>query len=279
MQVGFDLVQVLVQQYQRAYRGGLWSIHTQDQYKADPAKYANAEVTRLRHRVKDEATGLFHSEVIVSALAAKVYNLSPGQILTPDQALAFGVRIPTQDKHSMVNIKIVDVLPPETGNVVILPKEIITLSGADMDIDALYVHQKELFDETTAYGAYYTASSPVKSAFNEQRIYVKKTSRAYKKELDKLAANDARLKNVENDIARLQRTLQENPDKEAELAPDLRELYSQLQRAREVVENQVLININSEVKDLATFRARKGDIIKRVKNNASPTNIWFGGIC
>ncbi|PRY38468.1 AAA domain-containing protein [Spirosoma oryzae] len=59
--------------------------------------------------------------------------------LTPDLRYSFGVRIPSQDKHSAMNVEWVDTLPVFMGSSVILPKEVVELSGSDFDIDKLYL--------------------------------------------------------------------------------------------------------------------------------------------
>ena len=58
----------------------------------------------------------------------------------------FGVRIPSQDKHSGVNIEWVDMLPAHYGSAVVVPKEIVNLSGHDFDIDKLYIHQNHAIE-------------------------------------------------------------------------------------------------------------------------------------
>lgn len=50
-----------------------------------------------------------------------------------------GVRIPSQDKATSANIEIVDLLDTILGNTVSVAKEIQELSGADFDIDKLYI--------------------------------------------------------------------------------------------------------------------------------------------
>jgi Sec-independent protein translocase protein TatA len=50
-----------------------------------------------------------------------------------------GYRIPTEDKYSMLPLRIKAFLPRSSGGIIILPQEITTLSGADFDIDKLYV--------------------------------------------------------------------------------------------------------------------------------------------
>ena len=50
----------------------------------------------------------------------------------------FGVRIPTEDKRSMVAIKVVDFIDSSNLNGVIVPHFVHLLAGSDFDVDALY---------------------------------------------------------------------------------------------------------------------------------------------
>ena len=100
------------------------------------------ELTELKHDVKDE-DGNVYSEILLPAHFKEMFNLKIGQELTGDILKMLGMRIPTQDKHSMMNLKIVDFLPAQYGSVIIAPKEIVRLSGADFDVDKLYVRRYE----------------------------------------------------------------------------------------------------------------------------------------
>ena len=51
-------------------------------------------------------------------------------------------RVPTEDKYSMLNIRIVGFSPPSSQGSIILPAEITTLTGLDFDIDKLFFMQK-----------------------------------------------------------------------------------------------------------------------------------------
>lgn len=53
-----------------------------------------------------------------------------------------GYRIPTEDKYSMMPIKIVGFLPIQAGASMMLPSDIITMSGTDFDIDKLFLMRK-----------------------------------------------------------------------------------------------------------------------------------------
>ena len=46
---------------------------------------------------------------------------------------AIGYRIPTEDKYSMIPIKVKGFLPRQVGSVIILPEEITTITGSDFD--------------------------------------------------------------------------------------------------------------------------------------------------
>ena len=58
---------------------------------------------------------------------------------------AVGYRIPTQAQHSMIPIRIVDVLPASYGSTIIAPAEITKISGADYDVDSLYIHKPSIY--------------------------------------------------------------------------------------------------------------------------------------
>ena len=50
-----------------------------------------------------------------------------------------GYRVPTENKYSMVPLRIKGFLPQHNGSSIMLPSEITTLSGSDFDVDKLYV--------------------------------------------------------------------------------------------------------------------------------------------
>lgn len=55
---------------------------------------------------------------------------------------AIGYRIPTEDKYSMIPLKIMGFVPKAAGEVIMLPQEITYLTGSDFDIDKLYIMKK-----------------------------------------------------------------------------------------------------------------------------------------
>ena len=119
--------------------------------------------------VKDEKTGEYRplkynpsglSEVAMPAFTRELHNLKPGDILNAKQVLEmFGQRIPTQDKHSMIAFKVVEFLPSEYGSVGIFPKEVIELSGADFDIDSIFVERKDFYMKGDKFVPFGTATT------------------------------------------------------------------------------------------------------------------------
>ena len=57
---------------------------------------------------------------------------------------AIGYRIPTEDKYSMFPLRIVGFMPAIGGSTIMLPSDIITMSGTDFDIDKLFLMLKAL---------------------------------------------------------------------------------------------------------------------------------------
>jgi hypothetical protein len=83
--------------------------------------------------------GVFYSEAIVPQWILDKHNIKLGQeISDPMLLFQMGIRIPTQDKHSMVTIKVVDTISSMNESSIFLPNEIVFLSGADFDIDSLF---------------------------------------------------------------------------------------------------------------------------------------------
>jgi len=178
-----------------------------DQFRANPSEYSNITTSRLKHRVADGKGG-FYSEVIISEKAARVHNLKAGDTIPDVLAEQFGIRIPTQDDHSMANLKVVDVIPGYYGNAITVPVEIIKLSGADFDIDSMYARIFSVFNNQFknnglhAHGDYLKADnieSAYEIAFDEYLNAVAKES-AVKEQLEELRDYDENYYNIKNEI-------------------------------------------------------------------------------
>lgn len=159
---------------------------TTEQYKLlSEAEKSLVTTERLKHRVLEE-DGNYYSEAMVSQAFTKLFGLKIGDNI-PSELLKFmGVRIPTQDKHSMVNVKVVDILPGEYGNNIILPMELVGLTGWDFDIDAFYARvltTYKLGEVPTPYGEYLNAPDATSAKI-----------RAYYEYLHDLGQNNARMR-------------------------------------------------------------------------------------
>lgn len=100
--------------------------------------------TNSYRELKYNPSGL--SEVALPAFTKELHNLKEGDIVKYEDILSmFGQRIPTQDKHSMIAFKVVEFLPSEYGSIGIFPKEVVELSGADFDIDSIFVERKDFY--------------------------------------------------------------------------------------------------------------------------------------
>ena len=75
-------------------------------------------------------------------------NYDPTKPIPDAIAKQFGVRIPSQDKHSAINLKIVDFMSAAKGSTAVFPRELIEVSGADFDIDKLYIQNKEFYTDS-----------------------------------------------------------------------------------------------------------------------------------
>jgi len=89
---------------------------------------------------------LRHPEVIAIAKAREISNLDALNIVIKDPTwlaenremiTIAGVRIPVQGLNSMEFMQVAEFLPENSGNMVILPAEIVAKSGSDFDIDKL----------------------------------------------------------------------------------------------------------------------------------------------
>lgn len=112
-----------------------------------------------------------------------------------------GYRIPTEDKYSILPIKIVGFMPIEAGTTIMLPSDIITMSGTDFDIDKLFLMIKAT--------KRVVASPKLVSAFNNWLRENKEPVDAANMLLNAIAGEEV----LENeDVAKIQRQLSANRD-------------------------------------------------------------------
>jgi len=261
-------------------------IITSEQYALNPEKYSKATTSRLRHRVKDEVDGNYYSEVIVSRAALDLYGLEIGDSIPDHVAKQLGLRIPTQDKHSMVTMKVVDLLPEMYGNTIVLPMEIVLLSGADFDVDSLYSKKYETY-KGKKYGAYIDSSTPVETAFEEYISDFENSSdfKSSFKEFQTLEFNlkKDKLKENKNTRGDIKRTLRmyvslmkegalvdsdkKNYDEIKNQLKDIELLISNSEKEIKDFEDKAKVSVYNKYKKLQTLESFKKEYEFKIKNN------------
>ena len=103
--------------------------------------------------VKNHQDALAYCESYVpiqSAEMERALTKADGSLMTPEEALEakiitedaltmIGYRIPTEDKYSMIPLRVKGWVSRAAGEVVMLPSDITTLTGADFDVDKMYI--------------------------------------------------------------------------------------------------------------------------------------------
>ena len=109
---------------------------------------------RLRYNIKEfdengKATGNRYSEGMFPAQFKEVYELIGDSNRPMPKAVSdmFSVRVPSQDKHSAMSVKMVDFLPAYYGSSAMFSDELVEISGADFDIDVAYSQRKDFYVE------------------------------------------------------------------------------------------------------------------------------------
>jgi len=190
------------------YKG---NIVTAAEIQNNPEKYAK-EVTTRRLEYRKDNKGNFYTEIKISAQFAEHLGLRPGDNIPSELLEMFGVRIPTQDKHSMGYFKVVDYLPMETGNQIMLPFEILKLSGADFDVDAEYLRSFDFFtlnDKPHWFGQYLKNSKGTDALEQARQEYIRENS-ANKEVAERITEelkNNEDYQRLKDDLSSLQKSI------------------------------------------------------------------------
>lgn len=144
----------------------------------------------LRHNVPEydengNITGYF-TEYMTAAHFREHMNIGSDQAIPESALKAFAVRIPSDDKHSFVTTKLVDFLPANYGSTAVFPHELIEISGADFDIDKVYMQIMDSYRKDGELIPYGTAKTD-KEKFQEYLIYMASRDRNVKDKLKELS--------------------------------------------------------------------------------------------
>jgi hypothetical protein len=105
---------------------------------------AELEYNAPEYDVHGKVIGRF-SEMMMPAHYKEFLQIGDDERLPDAITKGFGVRIPSQDKHSFMSLRIVDFLPANLGSTAMFPKELIALSGADFDIDKEFISRYDFY--------------------------------------------------------------------------------------------------------------------------------------
>ena len=194
-------------------------------FKKDPEKYKDAKtwnnefdrafeglvegdyyIDDLRHNVPEydkdgNIIGRF-SEFMLPPHFKELMSLLPEDKIQDFIAKAFGVRIPSQDKHSLITLKLVDFMPAYYGSTGIFPHELIEISGADFDIDKLYMHIADTYIKSGELIPYGTATDAV-GKFEEFVRYQQNNNKIFQNTLKEIRNNDVLYQEVLKQIGEL----------------------------------------------------------------------------
>lgn len=149
-----------------------------EEYKRNPAKYPNVKARKLgvTTEINEDGTKTYFVEAIMPKPFFK--NKRDERLYMEKLTKMFGVRIPTEDKRSMVAIKVVDFMDGSNLNGIILPHIVHILSGSDFDVDSLYgqtyATYMTLAGQPVVYGEYIDYNSDEQGKFAEFIHYMMK---------------------------------------------------------------------------------------------------------
>lgn len=160
----------------------------------DNLKEGDYYVDDLRHNVPefDKAGNItgYYTEFMLPPHFRELLRLLPEEAIPEVIWKAFGVRIPTQDKHSFINLKMVDYLPSFMGSTGVFAHELIEISGADFDIDKLYMAIHDFYVKDNKFIAYGSADTDSKK-YEEYIRWNLEKNKDFKKYFKELKSKDA----------------------------------------------------------------------------------------
>jgi len=133
----------------------------------------------MEYNEYNEPTGIKYTEFVMPPHFKSIIDnpINVGEKIPDVIAKMFGIRIPSQDKHSAVNLKLVDFLPVYYGSSAIFSRDLVEISGADFDIDKLYMHIKDFYVRNGEFIEYGSAKN-MEDAYKD---YIKYTIKEYGK--------------------------------------------------------------------------------------------------
>lgn len=264
------------------------NIVTMEDFKINPIENYTTRDLEVKY---DSDKKCYYAECVISPQTAYKYGLKPGDTIPANKKLLelIGTRIPTQEKSSMAYLKIVDYLPVEKGNSIILPFEIMYYSGADFDIDSLFTQTYETYEDedgneviygnyldikeeearlNAAFDEYYNHFSQVKSVKADYDKYVETDDKLaqYYDELE-FSQNALKLASMKNIFDLIDFVQQEMPEFEEVVKEEFNKHKDFLKTLSFVLKNTTALDIKQDnielIKSLSKkIKDRKKELLK-----------------
>ena len=153
-------------------------------------KVGDIYIDDLRHNVPEfdeqgNITGYFTEYMMPPHFREDMNIYNEDGTISEAALKAFAVRIPSQDKHSFATTKLVDFLPAFYGSTAVFPHELIEISGADFDIDKVYMHIMDFYRKDGERIPYGTAKTK-EGRFTEYVMYLQSKNKTFKSKLASL---------------------------------------------------------------------------------------------
>jgi hypothetical protein len=220
-----------------------------NELKKNPEKYKNYK-TRPLGIFYDKGTNTYMVECIIPK--PRFENIQEEKFWMEHISKMFGVRIPTQDKSSMVALKVVDFIDSSKQNTLIMPHFAHILAGSDFDIDKLFVrlfaYYKDISGNYRMYGDY-TGMEENQGKFLEYIEYI---------------SSQPELRSL---IADRKKVLAEEEDTILDSVKDLLEELGIEREYINLLENKSLIKLEEVLKQIRTnlFNVeRKKEVLEKI---------------
>jgi hypothetical protein len=178
---------------------------------------------------------------------------------------AVGYRIPTQAQHSMIPIKIVDILPASYGSTIIAPAEITKISGADYDVDSLYIHKPSVYhtveNKVKKFKMYEDDVYSYEKSINSNKIVKEIASKLNSEEKESIQHQMMILKRKKYSISKKLNDLRSISDTIKESSPAERDKYY-------AEKDSLLTEIKAVNNDLAFQKEEMNDVNRRSSTEA-----------
>lgn len=157
------------------------TVITTQAYAENPEAYKDQSRFRSRPlgisiEVQEDGSKLYYVECILPK--PFFANAQQEAFYIKNLTKMFGVRIPTEDKRSMIALKVVDFVDSSKMNNIIVPHFVHLLAGSDFDIDSLFGRMMSYYENGKGnyalYGDYGLYSNPDTGKFIEFLHYMSK---------------------------------------------------------------------------------------------------------